>query len=64
MIVAALPLILNALANDVRIGAKIPSPNLVTKNRDLLRARPVVLSGKIATYHWRHANDFEKSSVT
>ena len=50
----------NALANDVRIGAEIPSPNLVTKNSDLFRARLVVRGCKIAAYHRRHANDFEK----
>ena len=60
MIVAALPLIRTLWPTMLRIGAKIPSPNFVTKNRDLLRARLVVLGGEIAAQDRRHANDFEK----
>ena len=50
----------NGLADNVRIGSEIASPDFVTKKRHLLRAGLVVRGGEIPPHHRRHANDLEE----
>ena len=48
------------LPDDVRVAAKIASPNFIAENRRFLRARLVVLRREIAAHDRRHADDSEK----
>src|SRR5437879_12528231 len=48
----------NALPDDVRIGIKIASPDFVAEDRDIFRARFVVIDGEIALRGRRSTNEF------
>ena len=50
----------NVLPDNVGIAAEIASPDFVPQNRDLFRARLVILGSEIAAQEWRHADDFEE----